>query len=101
MVVLTAPVHPQTPRMGSPNKSKELAESLKEMKASDNPPARTEEGSVLVVSVGENGHSNGPLSEASPPGKPACLAASSRNAQCLPRPKLSWAVFSIRDSAQH
>ena len=47
--------------LGSPNKSMELAASLKEMKASDTPPARTEDGSVLVVS--ENGHSNGPLSE--------------------------------------
>ncbi|CAL5220784.1 g2852 [Coccomyxa viridis] len=61
MVVLRAPAQPETPRMGSPNKSMELAASLKEMKASDTPPARTEDGSVLVVS--ENGHSNGPLSE--------------------------------------
>lgn len=65
MVVLTAPAHPETPRMGSPNMSMELAASLKEMKASDTPPARTEEGSVMVVSAGENGHSNGPLSEVS------------------------------------
>ena len=65
MVVLTAPAHPETPRMGSPNRSMELAASLKEMKASDTPPARTEEGSVMVVSAGENGHSKGPLSEVS------------------------------------
>ncbi len=63
MVVLTAPAQPETPRMGSPNKSMELAASLKEMKASDTPPARTEDGSVMVVSTGENGQSNGPLSE--------------------------------------
>ena len=71
MVVLTAPAHPETPRMGSPNKSMELAASLKEMKASDTPPARTEDGSVMVVSAGENGHSNGPLSEVSFPNRVA------------------------------
>lgn len=67
MVVLTAPQQPETPRLGSPNKSMELAESLKQMKASETPPRRTEEGSVLVVgSQGENGHANGPLSEVRP-----------------------------------
>ena len=68
MVVLTAPPKPEAQhsqqQMGSPNPSMELAASLREMKAAPTPPRRTEEGSVLVVGSGENGHaSNGPLSE--------------------------------------
>ncbi|CAK0783313.1 hypothetical protein CVIRNUC_006512 [Coccomyxa viridis] len=67
MVVLTAPPRPEAlppPRLGTPNKSMELAQSLNEMKASSTPPRRTEEGSVLVVgSSGTNGHQNGPIHE--------------------------------------
>ena len=82
MVVLTAPAHPETPRMGSPNKSMELAASLKEMKASDTPPVRTEEGSVLVVSAAENGHSNGPLSEVRLPEVARLAGLSSQCSMC-------------------
>ena len=75
MVVLTAPPRPEAPpppRLGTPNKSMELAQSLNEMKASSTPPRRTEEGSVLVVgSSGTNGHQNGPMHEVGMPHQPA------------------------------
>ena len=70
MVVLTAPPRSGAPppRLGSPNKSMELAQSLNEMKASSTPPRRAEEGSVVLVGASEtNGHQNGSPNEVGMP----------------------------------
>lgn len=90
MVVLTAPPRPEAlppPRLGTPNKSMELAQSLNEMKASSTPPRRTEEGSVLVVgSSGTNGHQNGPIHEVGLPHQPCPDFHGATDAACKTEP---------------